>query len=155
MRAVQSIPPSLRRLVVQRDGGRCKVPGCRNTCWLEVHHIRARCEGGTHDPDGLVLLCGTHHRLLHRGFLVIEGTVSAGLRFLHADGTRYGEPATPAQVEAHAEAFAALRALGLKDGEARQAIAAARAHVGANRQSSRVRNRSPYLRTVLSYFASL
>jgi hypothetical protein len=70
MRAVQSIPPSIRRLVVQRDGGRCRVPGCHNTCWLELHHVTARSEGGTHDPDQLILLCGTHHRLLHRGFLM-------------------------------------------------------------------------------------
>jgi hypothetical protein len=131
-RATRSIPPATRRLVVRRDGGRCRVPGCRNTQWLEVHHHQARSEGGTNDPENLILLCGAHHRLLHRGFLTIEGNASSGLVFRQADGTPYGDAAAPEDVEACAEAFAALKALGLKDGEARRALAAARAHVGAS-----------------------
>jgi hypothetical protein len=130
-KASQTIPPSVRRLVVRRDGGRCRVPGCRHTGWLEVHHVRLRSEGGLHDPDILILLCGAHHRLLHRGFLIIEGTVSSGLVFRHADGTPCGDAVSPADLEMNADAFAALRSLGFKEGETRQALATARTHVGS------------------------
>jgi len=129
-RATQTIPPAVRRSVVRRDGGRCRVPGCRNVSFLEVHHVIARAEGGDHRPDGLLLLCGAHHRLLHRGFLVIDGTAPQ-FAFRHADGTHYGNAPTPAAVEATGDAFSALRNLGLRDGEAKRALAAARTHVGA------------------------
>lgn len=31
----------------------------------QVHHIRRRSQGGTHDPDNLVLLCGVGHQWVH------------------------------------------------------------------------------------------
>ena len=129
-RATQTVPPAVRRSVVRRDGGRCRVPGCRNVSFLEVHHVIARAEGGDHRPDGLLLLCGAHHRLLHRGFLVIDGT-APDFAFRHADGTPYGDAPSPAAVESMGEAFSALVNLGLRDGEAKRALAAARTHVGA------------------------
>jgi hypothetical protein len=94
-----------------------------------VHHVTARAEGGTHAPEGLALLCGAHHRLLHRGFLLVERSGTA-LVFRHADGTVYGGALAPEAVEAGAGAFSALRNLGLRDGEAKRALAAGRAHVG-------------------------
>jgi hypothetical protein len=75
---------------MRRDGGRCVVPGCRNSVFLDTHHLDLRSEGGDHDPDRLIVLCGAHHRAQHRGQLLIEGRVSTGLVFRHADGTLYG-----------------------------------------------------------------
>jgi hypothetical protein len=76
-RAHQDIPPSIVRFVRRRDGGRCRVPGCRSARALEVHHIVHRADGGDHDPSGLVLLCGSCHRAHHRGQLAISGTSDA------------------------------------------------------------------------------
>jgi hypothetical protein len=45
-RAQQSIPPALRRAVLLRDPHRCQVPGCRNTTFLDLHHIQLHSEGG-------------------------------------------------------------------------------------------------------------
>jgi hypothetical protein len=73
-RAHQDIPPSVVRFVWRRDGGRCRVPGCRSARGLEVHHIVRRADGGGHDPSGLVLLCGACHRSHHAGVLTISGT---------------------------------------------------------------------------------
>jgi hypothetical protein len=129
-RATRTIPPATRRLVVRRDRGKCRVPGCRSG-WLDVHHLRPRAEGGTHHPSGLILLCGGHHALHHRGLLVIDGATESEARFSHADGTPYGAAPRPAQVEASAEAYAALRSLGFRETESRTALAAARTHVGA------------------------
>lgn len=56
-KAAQTIPPAVRRQVVRRDHGRCVVPSCTNSTWLEVHHLHLRSEGGDHDPDQLAVLC--------------------------------------------------------------------------------------------------
>lgn len=50
-----------------RDGG-CRWPGCdRPPQWCDAHHIDevARDDGPT-DLDNLVLLCSTHHHLVHQ-----------------------------------------------------------------------------------------
>jgi len=60
--------------VWRRDGGRCRVPGCRSARGIEVHHIVHRADGGTHEPAGLVLLCSSCHQAHHAGVLAISGT---------------------------------------------------------------------------------
>jgi hypothetical protein len=131
-RAHQNIPPAVRRKVMRRDQGRCVVPGCRHATFVDIHHIVLRSEGGTHDEDSLIVLCSAHHRAQHRGQLIIEGRVSTGLRFQHADGSGYGVVASPATAEAHAQAFRALRGLGFRECEARAALERVREkpHVG-------------------------
>jgi hypothetical protein len=69
-----TIPAASRRFVWRRDGGRCKIPGCRAACFIDVHHLIPRELGGTHDVTNLALLCAGHHRALHAGLIVIEGT---------------------------------------------------------------------------------
>jgi len=131
-RAAQDIPPALRREVLRRDERRCRVPGCRHHTFLDLHHIRAREQGGAHEADNLVTLCGAHHRAAHEGELSIEGSVATGLRFKHADGSDYGaimEAAAPA-IDAQTKAFQALRQLGFSEREARQALSDAVEHVG-------------------------
>ena len=61
-RASQVIPPAVRRAVVRRHGGVCAVPGCKHTS-CDVHHCDPKSEGGSHDPERLVLLCSTHHAI--------------------------------------------------------------------------------------------
>jgi hypothetical protein len=75
-RARQDIPPALRRAVLRRDERRCRVAGCRNATFLDLHHIRLRSEGGSHSADNLVTLCSAHHRALHRGELRGAGDAS-------------------------------------------------------------------------------
>ncbi len=60
-----SIPPRVRRLVLERDGNCCQVPGCRNTIYLELHHRQAAAAGGRSIPKNLTTLCSTCHRALH------------------------------------------------------------------------------------------
>ena len=131
-RARQDIPPAVRRQVLRRDGGRCAVPGCRHGVFLDLHHIVLRSEGGDHDPDTLITLCAAHHRAQHRGRLVIEGRVSSGLIFRHADGSSYGSIANPDAAETYAHAFRALCGLGFREREARAALEHVRGqtHVG-------------------------
>lgn len=103
-----------RRIVYQRDGGRCarcalSVHGIPSS----VHHRRRRGMGGTHDPRShdprnLVLVCGTGttgcHGWIesHRGDAYVHGwlirshddldtplvDIAGRVIYLHADGTR-------------------------------------------------------------------
>jgi Domain of unknown function (DUF222)/HNH endonuclease len=56
----------LRRALVLRDNG-CAFPGCdRPPRWCQGHHIVHWSNGGPTDLNNLILLCGYHHRLIHR-----------------------------------------------------------------------------------------
>ena len=121
-RATQDTPPAIRRQVFLRDRGRCVVPGCRCTTYVDLHHLDLRSDGGSNDPENLVVLCGAHHRALHTGRLTAEGTPSTGLRFRHADRTIYGRAPSPALSDVAAQTFAALRGLGFKEKPARDAL---------------------------------
>jgi HNH endonuclease/Holliday junction resolvase RuvA-like protein len=120
-RARQGVPPALRRTVLERDHRSCRVPGCKNSHFVDVHHLQPRSEGGKNTLENLITLCTAHHRASHRGELIIELTVQ-GLAFQHADGTPYGGAVTPSSVDAHAKVFGALRNLGFREREARAVL---------------------------------
>jgi 5-methylcytosine-specific restriction endonuclease McrA len=123
-RAKQDVPPALRREVTRRDRRCCVVPGCRHRTFLDLHHILTREEGGAHDAGNLITLCGAHHRAVHHGELRIEGRVSTGIRYFHADGTDYGDVSSIAGpiADAQTKTFQALRQLGFAEREAKQAL---------------------------------
>jgi hypothetical protein len=126
LRATQSVPPALRRLVLARDRGRCVVPGCQHHVFVDLHHIQPRAKGGRHDPNNIVTLCSAHHRAIHSGALVLSGSVRSGLCFQRADGSPYASHTGPQSMDLSARVFRALRGLGFKKREARQALAAVR-----------------------------
>ena len=60
------VTPEQRVALIARDRG-CAFPGC--TCvpaWTDAHHIRHWANGGPTVMNNLVLLCRSHHRLMHR-----------------------------------------------------------------------------------------
>jgi hypothetical protein len=62
------------KALVVRDRG-CRFPGCdRPPGWTQAHHIVQWPDGGRTDLDNLVLLCHTHHHLIHHQHWRIEGT---------------------------------------------------------------------------------
>jgi len=122
-RAKQTIPPALRRRVKRRDGGRCRVPGCQQAVFVDVHHLQPRAEGGKDTLENLVTLCSAHHRAIHRGQLFVEALSSGGLAFQHADGTPYGILAASRSAELLAKAFRALTRLGYRETETKRALA--------------------------------
>jgi len=64
-----TIPPAMRRRILARDGHRCRMKGCGQIRFLEVHHLVPRAEGGRNTPGNLVTLCAGCHRLLHERYL--------------------------------------------------------------------------------------
>ena len=130
-RAKQSIPPAVRRAVLRRDHGRCRVPGCRNATFLDLHHIDLRSEGGSHSADNLLTVCGAHHRALHRGELITWGADANSVEFRHADGSPYGEAADPRALDVHAKVFGGLRNLGFREGDIRRVLRELHADFGS------------------------
>jgi len=57
--------PAQHRALVTRDRT-CQFPGCGRTHYLHAHHLVFHADGGATHLDNLVLLCGHHHRLVHR-----------------------------------------------------------------------------------------
>lgn len=136
-RASQEVSPSVRRAVLRRDQHRCQAPGCRHHVYVDVHHVRARHDGGAHDAHNLVTLCGAHHRAIHLGKLLVTGSVHEGLRFWHADGSEYGEMPSAPEADVTAKAFRALRSLGFGERDVRRALE--QTHVGTESVESVVR----------------
>ncbi len=65
--AHRTLPPEIRRTVLQRDSSTCVIDSCTSTYRPEVHHIRPRSQGGDHHPDGLATLCWWHHHIAIHG----------------------------------------------------------------------------------------
>jgi hypothetical protein len=130
-RARQDIPPALRRAVLRRDERRCRVAGCRNAIFLDLHHIQPRSEGGSHSADNLVTLCAAHHCALHRGELRSTGAAS-DFRVLPGElgvPVRDGAPHPPAPLSAPssldvpAKVASALCQLGFRAADVHTVIA--------------------------------
>ena len=73
-RLTTTVTPRTRRQVLARYHHRCAVPGCRNSRFLQIHHLCFQARGGKHEVSNLVCLCTAHHDRLHDGKLVIRGT---------------------------------------------------------------------------------
>ena len=63
------IPAAVRRLVYERDGGRCAYRDrygrrCAKRHDLEFHHKHPFARGGDHSPANLTLMCRAHNTLV-------------------------------------------------------------------------------------------
>ena len=81
----RSIPPSIRRALVVRDG-RCQFPGCERHRFVDAHHIHHWARGGETSLDNLVLLCRHHHRLVHEGGFAVRVDSGGRRRFARPGG---------------------------------------------------------------------
>ena len=77
----RTVPRQLARVLRHRDGGTCRFPGCERRRWLQAHHLVHWADGGATNLDNLVLLCWTHHRLIHEGGWRTSGHPGTELRF--------------------------------------------------------------------------
>jgi hypothetical protein len=89
-RKTRSIPPALRRALNARDSG-CRFPGCTFNRYIDAHHVKHWADGGETKLANLVTLCRAHHRMVHKGEIVIKPREDGGWRFLSEDGRPYRE----------------------------------------------------------------
>jgi len=75
----RSIPLTLRRQVLERDGRQCTAPGCGHRKYLSIHHIDPVAAGGKDRASNLTSTCGFCHRALHKGMLSVEGKAPGNL----------------------------------------------------------------------------
>ena len=90
-RRTRSIPPAVRRALASRDRG-CRFPGCPATHRLHGHHVQHWAEGGETSLDNLVLLCPTHHRLVHEGGFDVQRLDDGAFRFTNPHGLAIRPP---------------------------------------------------------------
>ena len=93
-RRTRSIPPAVRRALSNRDRG-CRFPGCPATQRLHGHHVKHWAEGGETSLDNLVLLCPTHHRLVHEGGFDVQRLDDGAFRFTNPYGVAIRPPSRP------------------------------------------------------------
>ena len=68
------VQPPLKRALLARDRC-CRFPGCTHEKWLDAqslprftgYHVEHWADGGETSLENTILLCSTHHRLLHEG----------------------------------------------------------------------------------------
>jgi len=63
-RKQRTVPPALKRALIDKFHGRCAADGCTSGYRLEAHHKTPWSAGGTTDQDELVLLCWFHHHVV-------------------------------------------------------------------------------------------
>jgi len=54
---------------------------------IDKHHIVSKCNGGTNDFSNIAYICPNHHRLVHKGLVIIEGRfdTTSGSRIVWRD----------------------------------------------------------------------
>jgi hypothetical protein len=139
----RSVPKPLRRLVWERDGGRCSFVGsdghrCGETFRLELDHIQPLALGGGTTPENLRLLCRAHNqhearRVLGKEHVQQRRELAQRERARDRAAARSGaarDEAPPREHDADGQARrddlqAALRGLGFTLEEARRGVALA------------------------------
>jgi hypothetical protein len=76
--------------ILERDGYRCRVPGCTSRRNLEAHHIIRRSQGGPDDPWNRVSLCHHHHHHAVHGPGTVRVSGQAPANLTWELGTRGG-----------------------------------------------------------------
>ena len=84
-RRTRTITTAIRRALWSRDKG-CAFPGCNHKRFVDAHHIKHWADGGETAVENLVLLCSSHHKLVHEGGFSIQRDQSGELFFRRPDG---------------------------------------------------------------------
>jgi hypothetical protein len=74
------------RRALQRRDKYCQFPGCTCTRFVDAHHIHHWADGGETDIGNLVLLCRTHHRLVHEGGFQLSRLPGGAFHFINLQG---------------------------------------------------------------------
>ena len=79
-----AMPAAVRRAVLARDRGSCRLCGRRK--YVDIHHLRPRSRGGEHRRENCVVLCSACHAAVHDGKVRVSGNAEAELEWRDAEG---------------------------------------------------------------------
>lgn len=65
MERVKPLTKKQIKEIIELRAGICEIANCLNTEDLKCHHIKRRSLGGTNDLNNILVVCGTHHKMLH------------------------------------------------------------------------------------------
>jgi hypothetical protein len=101
-RRQRTVPTAIKRALLARDRT-CTFPGCHHQRFLEAHHVRHWADGGETSLGNLLLLCSTHHTLIHEGGFSVQRRADGSCYFMRPDGRpvehETGESTTPSSAE--------------------------------------------------------
>nr|MCU0270916.1 HNH endonuclease [Acidimicrobiales bacterium] len=84
-----------QRLALRARDRTCRFPGCGRTLRLKAHHIVHAAHGGPTHLDNLVLLCQTHHTLIHKPGWHLTRHPDDTLTVTRPDGTQVNPGTRP------------------------------------------------------------
>ncbi len=64
-------PAQLKHQVNLRDKGKCRIEGCGDSRWTDMHHLIPVHKGGPNTLENLITLCRSHHQMEH----TLEGSI--------------------------------------------------------------------------------
>ena len=79
------VSPQLKKAFLARDRN-CRFPGCTHEKYLDAHHVEHWADGGETNLENTLLLCDSHHRLLHEGAYSIKKNFAGDWYFRKSDG---------------------------------------------------------------------
>jgi hypothetical protein len=94
-RKTRVVSSPMKRALLGRDKC-CRFPGCSHDKWLDAHHVMHWVDGGDTSMDNTLLLCSTHHRLLHEGGFTIQKNFAGEWYFRNGDGKALPQFPAPA-----------------------------------------------------------
>jgi hypothetical protein len=98
-RKTRVVSSPMKRALLGRDKC-CRFPGCSHDKWLDAHHVMHWADGGDTSMDNTLLLCSTHHRLLHEGGFTIQKNFAGEWYFRNGEGKALPQfPAPAARIE--------------------------------------------------------
>jgi hypothetical protein len=95
-RKTRVVSPPMKRALLGRDKC-CRFPGCSHDKWLDAHHVMHWADGGDTSMDNTLLLCSTHHRLLHEGGFTIQKNFAGEWYFRNSNARALPQYPAPAQ----------------------------------------------------------
>lgn len=69
MSAAKTLPSKTKKLIFQEAQCRCPFCGESDVAVLEIHHITERTDGGSNDPENLILVCANCHSKITCGVI--------------------------------------------------------------------------------------
>ncbi|MBK79324.1 MAG: hypothetical protein CMQ43_00200 [Gammaproteobacteria bacterium] len=97
-RKQRTVPTAIKRALMARDRA-CTFPGCHHQRFLEAHHVHHWADGGETSLGNLLLLCSTHHTLIHEGGFSVRRHPDGTVYFSRPDGRPVAAPSAEGGVE--------------------------------------------------------